>query len=479
MSHRILVVLALLLVIVEGSCSASAKAPTQVPASEIISRIADSQNVYYEGVTIVGNLDLCALPKARVKSALSLINCTLADASFNGLTLENDVILLGTTFGNVSFTGAVFQQPVVFDGARFQGTASFVDSQFEKDSSFNDVEFWDVDFSYSKFNGYSFFSAASFLGNASFSDVGFLGTADFSSAKFNKEANFIRSRFDEGASFSDAFFGGLTRFGLSRFQGLCSFGDATFAREANFGLARFSDAAYFSGAQFQDTAIFGLTKFEDIASFQGASFADDLILKGASISTFLLENGNYGRNARIVLNDSNIDRLKVHWSEIRDHMVWDPGAYLALVNNYRNLGWSSDEDDCYYQYRNLNQEHKSLGWSKAIDALAHLSCGYGVRPSYAVAWSLLTILIFAMVFWLGDGIRRSAQPLQGPAETYALPEHVTFRNAIFFSTMIFLSQGPIDFLPVGRHRYYVILEGILGWLLLALFLVTLGKVMIR
>jgi hypothetical protein len=45
--------------------------------------------------------------------------------------------------------------------------------------------------------------------------------------------------------------------------------------------------------------------------------------------------------------------------------------------------------------------------------------------------------------------------------------------------MIFLSQGPIDFLPVGRNRYLVIIEGILGWLMLALFLVTLGRVMIR
>ena len=100
-------------------------------------------------------------------------------------------------------------------------------------------------------------------------------------------------------------------------------------------------------------------------------------------------------------------------------------------------------------------------------------------PAYAVAWALLTILAFALVFWKGDGIRRSAKPLYEPAEQDSVPEHVTFRNALFFSTMIFLSQGPIDFLPVGRHRYYVILEGIFGWLLLALFLVTLGRVMIR
>ena len=102
-----------------------------------------------------------------------------------------------------------------------------------------------------------------------------------------------------------------------------------------------------------------------------------------------------------------------------------------------------------------------------------------MRPSYAVVWSLLTILIFGLVFWIGDGIRRSSKPLSGPVEKDSIPERATLRNALFFSTMIFLSQGPIDFLPVGRHRYYVMLEMILGWLLLALFLVTLGKVMIR
>ena len=160
-------------------------------------------------------------------------------------------------------------------------------------------------------------------------------------------------------------------------------------------------------------------------------------------------------------------------------MVWDPGAYLALVSNYHGLGWSEDEDDCYYKYRMLDQSHKGWGVARAVDVLAWLSCGYGVRPGNAVAWALLTILAFALIFWRGDGIRRSAKPLYEPAEQDAVPEHVTFRNALFFSTMIFLSQGPIDFLPVGRHRYNVILEGILGWLLLALFLVTLGKVMIR
>jgi len=281
------------------------------------------------------------------------------------------------------------------------------------------------------------------------------------------------------AGFSDAVFFGPVQFGLASFSGLSSFGGAVFAKEANFNLACFSDAAYFSGAEFRGLALFGLTKFQDIASLHSANFSGDLNFKGGSISTMLLEKAKFGKNSRIILNDTDFARFKAHWNEIEKHVVWDPGAYLALINNYHGLGWSADEDDCYYKYRSLNQASKNWGWSKAIDLLAWLSCGYGVRPGYAVAWSLLTILAFALAFWRGDGIRRSAKPLNEPAEVDSVPEHVTLRNALFFSTMVFLSQGPIDFLPVGKNRYYVILEGILGWLLLALFLVTLGRVMIR
>jgi hypothetical protein len=70
----------------------------------------------------------------------------------------------------------------------------------------------------------------------------------------------------------------------------------------------------------------------------------------------------------------------------------------AHVEDYRRLGWSEDEDDRYYQYRMLDQTGKNWGWPKVIDILAWLSCGYGVRPGYALAWSLLTILAFGLAF---------------------------------------------------------------------------------
>lgn len=480
-------------------CAGSACALSQVAAEDILLKISEGRPVYYENVSIIGDLDFSQVSGELVKSPLVIIHSVISNASFDGVTFEKDVILWDTafsnssfndttfgradfseaSFGNVSFSGSTFRSPVNFDGAVFKKDVSFTDSRFLKDANFAGARFLgDADFNYSSFDYYTYFYEAQFLGNASFSDVNFAGTLDISSSNFTNMANFFQSEFGDAADFNDAAFWGNAQFGLCKFAGISSFGNATFAKEAGFNMVSFGDAAYLAGTRFKGDVFFGLAKFEDIASFQGASFDGELNLKGSQISAVVLDDALFGNSCRIRLNDSEFTRLKAHWSDIREHMIYDTGAYLGLVENYRRMGWSRDEDDCYYDYRMINQAERGWGWMKLLDAAAWLSCGYGVRPGYAVIWSLLTIIVFALVFWMGDGIRRSSRPFQG-AEADPVPERATFRNALFFSTMIFLSQGPIDFLPVGRHRYYVIIEGILGWLLLALFLVTLGRVMIR
>lgn len=478
----------------------SSHAQQVIPAHEVIAQLERKEPVSYDNIRILGYLDLGSLPGGRVSSTIAITNSTIENASFLGVTFAEDAVFWGSTFVNASFEKAIFlgladfanasfangsfssasfAQTAYFTGAVFRDNVSFEDAEFSKDTFFSQALFEGIaNFNYSDFASYSYFTGAQFLGDALISDVDFSGALDFSAANLARQANFFQSRFSS-ASFSNSVFSGPVQFGMAAFSGLTSFDRAVFADEANFNLARFSQATYFSEAEFHGLALFGLARFEDIASLQSCIFDDDINFKGSSISTMLLDKAEFAKSSRIILNDTDFSRFKAHWSEIEEHVVWDPGAYLALINNYHGLGWSADEDDCYYQYRSWSQAGKDWGWSRIIDILAWLSCGFGVRPSYAVFWSMATILAFGLLFWRGDGIRRSAKPLHEPADEASLPEHATIRNALFFSTMVFLSQGPIDFLPMGKYRYYVILEGILGWLLLALFLVTLGKVMIR
>jgi hypothetical protein len=56
---------------------------------------------------------------------------------------------------------------------------------------------------------------------------------------------------------------------------------------------------------------------------------------------------------------------------------------------------------------------------------------------------------------------------------------ISFGDALFFSIMVFVSKPPQQWLPRGKWRYAVMVEGVIGWLLLGLFIVTLAKVTIR
>jgi len=87
-------------------------------------------------------------------------------------------------------------------------------------------------------------------------------------------------------------------------------------------------------------------------------------------------------------------------------------------------------------------------------------------------------LHLALIFWRGDGIRRSAQPLQGSIEIDPLPERATLKRAVFQHHGIPFSE-PYRFFARGQEQILRNNGRILGWLLLALFLVTLGRIMIR
>ncbi len=68
-----------------------------VHAQEILAKIAAHEPVYFDGVLISGYLDLSALPAAQVQESLALVNCTIPNASFSGVTFAQDVAFWGTS----------------------------------------------------------------------------------------------------------------------------------------------------------------------------------------------------------------------------------------------------------------------------------------------------------------------------------------------------------------------------------------------
>jgi uncharacterized protein YjbI with pentapeptide repeats len=489
-----------LLIVASMAYDASASAPSrEVPASEILAQIEMGIPVQYDRVSVTGDLNLSA--PARTTKTFTITNSVIkGPANLAGAVFQEPVDLMNTTFlDEVDLSRAKFLQDANFNNTRFEENSSFILAQFERhvvfeNASFKNVSFLEADFkddslfsfaqfeeishfNYTSFGGYISFYGAAFQ-NASFSEALFKGSAEFSSSWFRGDADFLKAHFQGYTTFGGSRFDGDAIFAAVRFDEVADYGSARFAKKANFLLSRFDDASYFGGAHFYGDASFGLAQFERLSYFGSIIFDGDLILKSAKIYAIQLDNATFAEGSRIFLKDADFYRFLAHWSMIKDNLVYDGAAYIALVKNYRELEWYDDSDNCYYQYRWESQARKPLGWAKLIDILAWIACGYGVRPSYTVLLSLFTILFFGLLFFFTRALEKtSSKEKKGGEESSS--RSPSFAEAFYFSATVFLPNISPEFQPRGRYKYVVVLEALLGWLLQALLLVTLGKVMIR
>ena len=273
-------------------------------------------------------------------------------------------------------------------------------------------------------------------GNVFFDHSAFQGLVDFDGTVFNQAANFSDSYFQEDAGFSEA-----------RFQGEANFSRARFTTEANFSRTRFNDA-----------------------DFGRAAFHRSFHLSNARVYTLRLSDAIFEEGSSIHLKDLNYNRIVLRWNSIRDHLPYNGSVYLTLIKNFRNLEQFEDEDNCYYQYRKEKQARTKKAFPKFIDRLAWISCGYGVRPSHTILLSLALIVLFTGIFWGGHALRQSAA---------SATSSISINNAFYFSSMWFLGRAPQNISIVEGFEFLTVFETLAGWLLMALFLVTMSKVMLR
>lgn len=398
----------------------------------------------------------------------------LADANFQGAKFAGYSSFQSAAFsGNADFRGAGFSEELNMEFASFLGNAVFFGTFMEKDANFFRAELIEVNF-----------TDAVLQGNAQFSEAK-LGRSIFTGTHFLGKASFKGSWFQGDASFQSAFFQGEAIFSQGKFKSPAIFEQATFEREAQFSDVSFLGQADFRGVCFCKEALFWGAQFAGAANFTGSSFQDKVILANAKIQTMRLFDAAF--SGQIDLHNADFARLEVRWPALRHHLAYDGAAYLSLAKNFRNLEWFEDADDCYYNYRRMSQAEKTLvyrekmhlmiNWSKLLDGIAWISCGYGIRPRHTVFLSCFIIVLFAIIFWLGHGI--IVENIDTITPSVALQEDLNFLDNIYFSTMVFTAKTQVKWYPVGIFRYFATVEAILGWLLLALFLVTLGRTMIR
>jgi hypothetical protein len=460
-----------------------------ITAGEIQAKINGSQ-VSYDNAYIVGDLDLGNREFKSLKITNSVID---GNASFSNAIFSEKTKFKNTSFlKNALFYKTIFNGEGDFEKSHFYQAANFSESTFYDGATFDDVTFEkQAIFLTARFDNFGSFINAKFYGPAefymshfdgiyaNFGSTQFRERADFVGTQFTSFLSFVKSKVEKEADFHAATFHGGVNFGKMTCQGQARFDRSYFGKDSQFCSINFSNSTDFRSATFDvpstfkytrfgGDALFDNAQFNSPSDFNGTQFSKDLAMNSTKISTMVFDEVVFNTSSRLFLSKADINRLMIRWEQIKNILIYDSSAYRSLIKNYKDLGLS-DADDCYYQYRKLTQDLKGWGFSKILDILAYVTCGYGVRVERPVLCSLFVILLCMTVLWIGDGLKHHA----------IKDQRTSIYDSLYYCLAIFFTIPLPDLKPVGRYRYVPVLLRALGWTLFALLIATLGKVMIN
>jgi len=323
----------------------------------------------------------------------------------------------------------------------------------------------------------------------SFFKVKFQGDVDFSGAQFRRNVNFKEAQFQSNAMFSYA-----------QFQGESDFRETVFHSFANFTVTKFQSGA-FGGAHFDSCAMFSYAQFQVSANFSRAYFWNIHFDRAQFIGGAYFEETQF--QGIVDFREVIYNFININWAQLDGHIFYDRTNYSTFLGNFDRLNSTEDYDACYYDFR-VQKRKNELKWYSLNRwweyIFLDLTCGYGVKPFKAIYWAVIFMFLYSFIY-IGKSaieLRVEWQKCYGVKEngescnnnrvhgTEFCLQHQNkatwvrrFKNALIFSIGTFTTVGYGDWHPVGWRRYAAMIEGLVGWLIMALFLVTLGKVWIR
>jgi hypothetical protein len=262
----------------------------------------------------------------------------------------------------------------------------------------------------SEFKEYANFRDSEFSGMTQFKNSWFKKDVSFSNVAFDNSANFNNSRFDGDVAFVEAYFNSPSTFLDAKFNGEVHFASSQFNRNvifssSNFGIPWFNKYTDFSKAQFNESALFDNIYFTNTADFRDAEFYGLLSLECSQFSQDgLFQHATFGDG--ISLTRTKYTKLYISFDSIKDGLEYDPAAYQLLIKNYNDLGFFDDANNCYFQFMTQQFKHRDPMESPLLfifDFAAYVFYGYGVKVSYPMTWSLLTVVLFG-AYWRKKGV---------------------------------------------------------------------------
>lgn len=440
------------------------------------------------------------------------------DVSFKGAVFkcrETSTDNTNPTFGDhyVDFEGEVDWMRAVFEGnadfkfAVFEGDVRFNNTAFERAAMFN----------YSRFDAKSDFMGVTFDGKADFSKAHF-DAATYLNGEYNSAGIFNYTHFGGQVDLWSTTFETKAEFWAATFDGPVDAMYADFRGEARFTEAKFEDVAAFNHATFEQTAVFkrvsGGMDWIDLkeATISEGVFAqpeDDVTffdLTQATVGEVDLGTGSQANPHAfeyLRIRQTKFDEfdfasyayaLKPDW---RIHTNDPPGVeapfettskrsletldtleqtYLRAKNGANAVGHNLAasqffrKEMSYRRYQHWRRMFQDKAWSRVkpfwrwgSNQLLNITTGYGEEPRRTIGISTLTIIGFALTYWVlpaePDYVGRFGQG-------YLL---ISFQSFITF----ILGSAPVGATP--NLQFVSAVEGFIGAFLIALLVFTLTR----
>ena len=432
----------------------------EVQAGDILKLIENGKEVNITDSHIIGELNLSEIKLETVpnpffrsaKEGWILVNYN-AEINENLKVIESNITIINSNFENsVNFSNVLFNKTISFKNTSFKDV-DFTSTIFGDFVNFNEANFGDsANFYSTKFNGSAHFNMANFGNSANFYSTIFNGYTFFDEATFGDSANFMWSHFNDGVEFESANFNNFADFSGVNFNGDADFCETKFGDDPDFTQANFNDDVYFDGTIFGDSANFYLTVFNDFTDFSGANF-------GKSAYFYLT-----------VFNDSAV----FMGPDTSENIITDGRNCEFFIKWYKTEARYTDADNIYYTYRKNVQENKNLTlFSKLMDILSWVTCGYGVRLSHTIVCIVIILGVFSFLYWRALGVYRLSDASEKKSKVFRL-------EPILISIRGFTTLGSTDlYSKYDSFRILVTVEGLLGWIMLGIFMATLTNLLMR
>lgn len=425
-----------------------------------------------------------------VESNISVFNCIFEDdLDFSNVLFKKPVSLIGVKYSSKAvFTGSYFYNSTYFGNLIFSDNGECTFSSQE--TIFNDT----TDFSFATFRDNVDFRYATFCSLAKFCCTTFNDTADFYSTNFNNITRFSSANFNDTTDFSSATFNDIADFHLAVFKNTADFRYATFRDATCFDQMIFEDLADFSDVNFKYISFFHTT-FEDNSNFEHTIFSDTTCLEEVNFRNFAnFKYATFNDNARFCGPD------------MPENLTLDGPSSLIFIKYYKDRGQYENADTIYYNYRKENQAQKQ--WyeiSKWVDILSWISCGYGVRPFNAFLFGTIVIFLFSFIYTNPISLHKNRSEktpfrlswnvsldkssnkiilfkfsFKSPGITNSDQiQEASLLDLFYYSTCRFTFMSYDNWYAKDNFRVFAIIEGILGWATLGIFMATLTAELIR